>query len=380
MKALILSTHTGGGHDAAARAIEEALTKRGVTCRLMDCVAFGGRWFSKCVSGVYVKWVQVVPDSFGAVYKLGRALSTKKMKSPIYLVNASYARRMERLLEEFQPDMIVCTHLFGGQSVTHLRRHHLYRGLLALVMTDYTIHPFSEDVECDLLFIHRTAAEESQRLHLPEGAVQQTGIPVSQSCQPCQDKRTAKQALGLNPDQLEVLLVGGSMGAGNLPEAIRHVLPALGTKGHLTVVCGSNEKARAHAEEAYGSDPRVTVQGRVSPLSPWIAAADVLVTKSGGLTSTEAMTIGVPIVILRPIAGCETANATFMTDKGLALWAHDDMELQAHVTALLADETLRQRMIAAQRREIDPNCADHVADILIRHAKEKGKTGDAGKD
>lgn len=200
---------------------------------------------------------------------------------------------------------------------------------------------------------------------MPEGILRPMGIPVSLSCRPCLDKAAAKQAAGLDPAGREVLLVGGSMGAGHLPETIGMLLPALSGDGHLTVVCGSNEKARQEAESHYAGDTRVTVLGKVQPLYGLMAASDVVVTKSGGLTSTEAMTIGVPMVIAHPIVGCETANADFFCRYGLADWARTPEELPGKVARLLEDADARERMIAAQRREIDPECSRHFASCLI---------------
>lgn len=379
MKALILSTATGGGHNTAAHAVMEALTERGVECRFEDCVAFGGQKLSATVSNVYVKFVQAAPDAFGRLYRFAKAISTPRIKSPVYLFNAAYARKMEQLLTDYAPDLIVCTHMFGGQSVTYLRRHDLWNGLFAMVMTDYTIHPFIEDIECDVMFTCKAAMPSARRLALPKSAYEFTGIPVSLSCRPCTDKRAAKEAVGLDPERPEVVLVGGSMGAGNLPEMIARILPVLGENGHLTVVCGSNVDALRRATEAYGSDPRVSLRAQVTPLTPLIAAADVLVTKSGGLTSTEAMTIGTAIVVAHPIAGCETENARFMEDNKLALWAHTDDELTAKVADLLRHPEKRAEMIAKQHEKIDPDCARKIADILIRRTNEMmgRKTPDA---
>ncbi len=371
MRALILSTHTGGGHDTAARAVNDALTARGVECRLEDCVAFGGQKLSTTVSDAYVGFVKAAPKSFGRLYKFAKAISTPYVKSPVYLFNAAYAEKMVKLLDEFMPDMVICTHMFGGQSMTHLRRHDEYGGLLAMVMTDYTIHPFIEDIECDLLFTTRYALRTPNRLRLPESAYQFTGIPVSLSCRPCNDKHAAKEAAGLDTTKQEVLLVGGSMGAGDLPGMIGRILPVLGSNDHLSVVCGSNEAAMRQAREKFGHDVRVSVWGRVNPLIPLMAAADVLVTKSGGLTSTEAMTIGTAIVIAHPIAGCETENARMMEEKGLALWAHEDEELAPKVSRLLRNPAEREKLIACQRAFIDPDCALHIADILIQKTAER---------
>lgn len=370
VRALILSTHTGGGHDSAAHAVAEALEERGVEARVMDCVAFGGEWLSKCVSKAYVKWVQISPSSFGKAYKGCKFISTTRVKSPVYAFNAAYAFRMKKFLAEYDPDMIVCTHIFGGHSVTHLRRREEYSGLLAMVMTDYTVHPFTEDVECDLLFVPGVAENTAKQMGLPADAVQPTGIPVSLECVPCHDKRAAKEACGLDPDKKHVLLVGGSMGAGNLPQIIGQLLPALGNDGHLTVVCGSNERAKERAKEEYGTDPRVSIRGKVVPLTPLTAAADVLITKSGGLTSTEAMTIGTPIIVTHPIEGCETENVKFMEENGMALWAHTAEQLTAYVERLLRSDAERERMVANQRAHIDPDCARKIADILIKRTAE----------
>ena len=197
MKALILSTATGGGHNTAAHAVMEALTERGVECRFEDCVAFGGQKLSATVSNVYVKFVQAAPDAFGRLYRFAKAISTPRIKSPVYLFNAAYARKMEQLLTDYAPDLIVSTHMFGGQSVTYLRRHDLWNGLFAMVMTDYTIHPFIEDIECDVMFTCKAAMPSARRLALPKSAYEFTGIPVSLSCRPCTDKRAAKEAVSI---------------------------------------------------------------------------------------------------------------------------------------------------------------------------------------
>ena len=200
-----------------------------------------------------------------------------------------------------------------------------------------------------------------------------TGIPVNPACQPCEDKQAAKRALGLNEHGREVLLVGGSMGAGHLPQVIGTLLPVLHADDHLTVICGSNAKAKAEAEAQYAGESRVSVKGRVSPLYPLMAAADVLVTKSGGLTTSEAMTIGTPMVIINPIEGCETANASLFERYGLAAYCHTPEELPGKLDALLHSDARRQAMVAAQRREINPRAAADIAATMLHLAEQQEK-------
>jgi processive 1,2-diacylglycerol beta-glucosyltransferase len=374
MKAIILTTHTGGGHDAAASAVAEALTEAGVTCKVMDCVAFGGEWFSKAVSRTYVRAVQRSPEGFGRVYRLGAMLSTPKWKSPVYLVNSTYTRKMAKAIADYGADMVVCTHMFGGQSMTHLKRHGAFHGLLAMVMTDYTLSPFMEDIQADVLFVsHRGVMPQCLEKHIPEETMVPLGIPVSLKCRPCEDKRAAKEAAGLDPDRKIVLLAGGSMGAGSLPETITAVLAGMEQEDRLMVVCGSNEEVRAQCEAQCQGNPQVTVLGKVTPLYPLLAAADLVATKSGGLTSTETMTIGVPMLVVNPISGCETANADFFAARGMAAYAHSNEDITELTRMLLTNDMAREAMVAAQHREIDPDCARKIAACLIEKTAAMAK-------
>ena len=123
MKALILSTATGGGHNTAAHAVMEALTERGVECRFEDCVAFGGQKLSATVSNVYFKVVHAAPDAFGRLYRFAKAISTPRIKSPVYLFNAAYARKMEQLLtDNDEPPKRRRKHVHDALTI--------YRGLL----------------------------------------------------------------------------------------------------------------------------------------------------------------------------------------------------------------------------------------------------------
>lgn len=372
MKALIFSTHTGGGHDAAAEAVAQALTEKGVVCKVMDCVAFAGTWVSRVVSGSYVRMVQHTPNSFGRMYRFSQIMSTPRVKSPVYMMNSAYAFRMAKEIRSFGADMIVCTHEFGGHSVTHLKRKGEYKGLLCMVMTDYTFHPFMEDVQADVVCMsHRGLMKECLDKCVPQSTLYPFGIPVSLACRPCEDKRAAKEAISLDPEKKEVLMVGGSMGAGNLPETMEAALAVMGEDAHLTVICGSNEKVRKKCEQLFADDNRVTVRGRVAPLYPLMAAADVLMTKSGGLTTTEAMTVGTPMLIVHPIRGCETANAEFFEKRGMAAYARSAEEITDKLKALLEDAAAREEMIAAQRREIDPDAARKLAECLVTLTQER---------
>lgn len=364
MKALILTVTCGGGHNAAAAAVAEALAARGVESRTMNCVDFASKWIARQLAHGYANVVRYAPAAFGVQYKAWKKMSNPDRRSVSYGLNSTYAKRIQRLLDSYQPDMVICTHLFGGEAVTHLKKHGRYKGLLCMVQTDYTIHPFMENVKADVVCVgHRDVLPECRAMKIPEESMKVFGIPVSGACKPCTDKRAAKQAIGLDPDTREVLLVGSPVRQDWLAEALQGILKILPEDAHLTVVCG--EKSGVQKKMEKFGDPRLTVLGRVSPLTARMAAADVLVSKAGGLTSTESMTIGVPLVVFRPISGCETANAAFFERNGLAAWAKKPGDMPALVKDLLDHPEKREAMIQAQYREIGPDSAARLVDHLL---------------
>lgn len=160
------------------------------------------------------------------------------------------------------------------------------------------------------------------------------------------------------------------MGAGSLPETLTAVLAGMEPEDRLLVVCGTNEEVRTECEARCHGDERVTVLGKVTPLYPLLAAADLVATKSGGLTSTETMTIGVPMLVVNPISGCETANADFFAARGMAAYAHNNGDITELTRMLLNNSTARDAMVAAQHREIDPDCARKIAACLIQKTEE----------
>ena len=121
MKALILSTATGGGHNTAAHAVLEALTERGVECRFEDCVAFGGQKLSAAVSNVYVKFVQAAPDAFGRLYRFAKAISTPRSLFPICIVSYGKKQCFIKLIWLALVVSLPCCNLFSltGTSLAH---------------------------------------------------------------------------------------------------------------------------------------------------------------------------------------------------------------------------------------------------------------------
>lgn len=367
MKAVCFSAATGGGHNAAAQGVAQALTSLGVKADCLDCLRFAGERMARAVEGAYVGVVRNYPSLFGKIYRAGAFVSSPRRKSPVYYANALYRDRMAAYLDAEKPDIVVCPHIFAAQTISSLRAVRTLP-LTAGVMTDYTCAPFWEEVDLDVFYTPSARLTEEYTAHGMDAArLVPLGIPASPACVPCADRAAAKALQGIGPTEAHVLLIGGSMGAGNLPEVLAEIL-TLPERVRVTVVCGSNERVKAQIERSFDVGSRLRVLGRVQPLFDLLDSADVVVTKPGGLTSTEVMQKRLPLVLIHPIEGVETQNAAFFEREGAACWAKQAGETAAFARHLLEEDAARAAQRDAQERLVSGTAAMDIARDLIARA------------
>ncbi len=321
MKVLILSCNTGGGHNAAAKAVAEQLQENGDEAIFLDYLCLAGKNVSNIVANIYIKIVQKVPRLFGVFYQIGMFVSKHINKSPVYYINGKMAKYLDAYMKENPVDAIVMPHLYPAETVTYMKKHGMKLPLTIAVMTDYTCIPFWEETDCDYYIVpHRELKASCVKRGLPEEKLLFCGIPVSTSFNKNISKTEARKKLNLIPDEKYILIAGGSMGAGNLLNLSEKLLRTC-TKEKIIIVCGSNNKATSKIKKKLGNNPRITIIGYTSYMYLYLYACDILFTKPGGLTSTEAAVAGIPLVHTNPIPGCETVNREFFVTHGMSISA-----------------------------------------------------------
>ena len=331
MKVLILSCNTGGGHNAAAQAIAEAIREHGECAEVLDYLSLAGKGVSKLVGDGYVKVVKKAPAMFGVAYKLGMVVSRLMKKSPVYYANARMARYLEEYLQENPVDAIVMPHLYPAETITYMRRNGFALPLTVAVMTDYTCIPFWEETDCDYYITpHKKLHPEIIKRGIPAYKLKAFGIPVSRQCR----------------------------------EAIVHILELLlamrSKKENLVVICGSNQKLKKKLQQKYKNRKEVRLVGYTKKMPLYLKACDVIFTKPGGLTSTEAAVSGIPIVHIRPIPGCETENRRFFRRLGMSVSGKTAIGQVVSGVRLIHDEKKVKRMLEAQKREINPDASEEL--------------------
>lgn len=333
MKFLILTCSTGGGHHSTAAAISEYLTAQGQACVTLDCLDFLPPSKAKLISEGHVLLYRKAPWLFGIGYRF------EEEHTPKFIISQceSCAEEFCAAFHRFGCDVVISVHVFAALIVTAARKSGRLTVPSYFVATDYTCSPGVGFCDQDGFFIpHEKLREEFINCGVPENRIMVTGIPVRSGFYSKQSPSAARDRVGLPHGGRVVLMTCGSMGAGPMEELARlldaHMTPA----DQLVILCGTNEKLKRDLEKAPLSS-RVRIEGFTDQMSDYMDAADLILTKAGGLATTEAVMKRLPIVYIDAIPGCETRNLEFMVQQDCALTAQTREELAILVCTLLQD-------------------------------------------
>ena len=376
MKVLLLSCSTGEGHNSAAFALQEELESRGVDCVLADPVAFGSEKARKAVANTYNNIIKKVPAAFGMLYKVGDWYSAHELPSPIYYANSLYADNLCAFIEEQGFDLVVCTHLYAMEAMTCIHK----KGMLSVpcygVLTDYTCIPFLAETELDSYVIpHEDLIEEFVEKGIPREKIVPVGIPVNE------EKFAARIPAGQARKQINAefawddadgrwfLLMGGSMGFGNMNGLISALQSQLNDNDRVICICGRNEDILSSIREEFAEDSRIKAVGFTDKVSVLMDASDVLFTKPGGITSTEAIIKNIPLIHTAPIPGLEDRNARFFHYHNMSYSSPDPKQQAAVALRLCEDAAYRKRMLDAQNRNSNHRTCDTITDLVLSYGK-----------
>jgi processive 1,2-diacylglycerol beta-glucosyltransferase len=358
-KLLVLFVPAGGGHKAAARAVVEAAEARGVEAELVDALALTPPWFARAYVGTHLQSTERTPALYGHGY------DALDLRHPLVDgVRGGFDRAVgARLLDHAErsgADAIVSTHFFPLEVLGHARLAGRRRiAPVVGVVTDYAAHAFWAEPGVDRFCAPAgRAARDLVRHGVSPDAVVATGIPIRPAF-----GAIAPLAAPAPGQPLEVLVTSGGFGVGPMAEIIRSFAGARDVR--LTVICGDNaqrvaEARRAAAEAAVPAE----VLGFERDMPARMAAAHVLVGKPGGLTASEALAAGRPMVLVGACPGQELRNQAFLLDHGAAVAA--TATSAGRVVASLREGGHLEQLAAAARSLAAPQAARRVVDVALR--------------
>ncbi len=351
MKVLILSVTAGQGHNSTAKALQIQFESMGVECQVLDTLNYLNKLLGETVSKGYLLSVENAKTLYKTVYhKLERREKNANHRSAIRLTNMIFLKKMKRYIGIYAPDIIICTHPFVAIIVDIMIQQQKLHALTVGVVTDFAMHPFWEE---SLHFDYIVTASEWMTVQAvkkgfrPE-QVLSLGIPIHPKFAVSLPKEEARRRLGLEAGLPTLLMMSGSMGYGNIVEILQK-LDALDLPMQILTVCGNNADAKARIDEL-PTRKKVLNFGFIDYVELLMDAADCIVTKPGGLTTSEALAKNLPMLIVNPIPGQEERNTEFLLNTGAAMAVNDMCSLEELVRNLF---TLPGRL-EAMRDSIRP--------------------------
>lgn len=363
---LVLHASAGAGHRKAAEALVQAFTRLAPQghVRAHDTLHFGSRLFRRGYTPTYNTLVGRVPRVWGMLYKGLEDPRVHRGTTPVrHALDRINVRELVTFIERERPTAVVCTHFLPLEALAPRRGRGLLGCPLSCVITDFTAHPFWAIDGIDDTFVATAAVrEELAGWGVPWERIHVTGIPIDERFAHGPTPAAAARAhLQIDPARPTILLMGGGNGVGPLATLAERLL-GLASVPQLLVVCGRNARLRmrmrAVGEQAPG---RVRAFGFTDQVPTLLSAADVIVTKAGGLTCSESLAMGTPMVVFRPTPGQEERNSLALSEAGAAIRARTFEQVVSSVDRVLAHPALRESMRNAALRLARPQAARDIA-------------------
>jgi processive 1,2-diacylglycerol beta-glucosyltransferase len=366
-RVLIASASVGAGHVRAAEAVGLALRRLRpeAVVRGVDVLSLGTAPFRWSYSGFYLALVRHAPEVLAWIYnRVDRPPAARPRpwyRLRVYLEELNLLPFL-RLLASEPWDLIVNTFFLPGEIVASLRRRGQLRARQVMVTTDFEVHRNWVTQPCDHYF---TATEEAARylrcFGVPAGAASVTGIPIHPAFGEPKDQAACRRRHGLGLEGPVLLLLSGGGRPTSGEEALRTLLD-VAPPVEVVAVTGRNTADRKRLSAVpVPARHRVRVLGFTDRMDELLAAADLVVTKPGGLTVSEALARGTGIVILDPIPGQEERNSDYLLENGAALKCNHIQTLPYKVTELLREPGRLALLRANARRLGRPRAALDVA-------------------
>lgn len=364
-KVIILSCGTGEGHNSAAKAIQAVLYEKGITSDIIDVLTFKSETASERVAKLYNFAIKKTPKLFGVIYTLGKWYDDLRLPSPIYRANAKYSEKLYGYIVGKNYDCVICTHFFAMLAMTAVRRKYGLATKCYGILTDYTIHPFLKDSDIDGYFVpNETVAKQFIKKGYKVDKIFITGIPVHPKFNISFTKQEAREILKLPTEKKIIAVMTGGAGCGKVVKLCRKLNGAFDGSYTFMVLTGHNGELYERLFKLFGENGKFKALPFTGDAHKYLKAADAVLSKSGGLSSTEAAVANVPLIHLKAIPGLETANLKYFARNGLSLRADTVGQAVKRIKQILSDDAFTENMLAKQKLLIKAHAAESIALIV----------------
>ena len=367
---LVFSVKAGAGHLRAAQAVTHAIRERFPNVEVVsaDALEYTNAAFRKGYTEGYETLVRNLPSVWERIYE---SLETKPADSNAKKLATLWSRlntkHLLMFVENFKPDVIACTHFLPAEVLGAQRAKGKLRAPVYTILTDYDIHSMWIQEGVTGYFVASSEMAHALREKgIGTASVEVSGIPIlPEFAREYPPRETMRQTLGLNPAQRTVLVAAGGFGMMSADDAVKLLAGHLPEAQFLAVAGRNAELEKRLKKLARAYKGRVKPFGFVDNMHELMAASDLAVSKSGGLTTSECLAMGLPMLVFNPIPGQEERNAIYLLEHGAGLWARTPAQMLFKVKALLDDPKRLADMQEAARRIARPRAAFDIAERLM---------------
>jgi processive 1,2-diacylglycerol beta-glucosyltransferase len=365
MKVLVLSITAGQGHNATGQGLMSYLQDLGVECTMLNTLRYISPVVGTSLDKGYLYIGKITPKMNALIYNSAEKNLTRKRRTPSTELYAPLLyKKLESYILRYDPDVIVCTHILAAGIATHTRQKGNIRKVPIIgINTDFDIHPYWEDANPDYLVL---ASSQMIRQAVKRGFdpnyLLPMGIPVHKRFAEHRSKSQARAMLGIE-DKRTLLMIGGSMGFGRLSAGLKQ-LERLEGDFQVLAVCGSNKALKKRLEK--DKAPNTHIFGYVDNVEVFMDAADCIFTKPGGLTVSESIAKGLPMILTAPIPGVEERNMLFLLNNAMAMAADKYLPLDDVLWMLLENPDRLEDMRRMQKTFGCENGGKTLSEWLVR--------------
>ncbi len=376
MKVLIFYASYGGGHLNAAKSIENCIKNNynDIDVELIDCMKYVNKTIEKVTTAAYREMAKKVPWAWGRIY-------SDAQKGPLAHIstrsNKILAIKLLKLLREKNPDLIISTHPFGSQMCSYLKRKNKISAKIATIMTDFAPHDqwLVGHEFTDYFFVaHDKMKQYLISKDVSENKIYATGIPISDKFKVNYNRFEIIKEYNLDENKFTILFFGGGeFGLGKtrtvqifenfVKETLKHNL-------QIIAISGKNPKMKTAFEEIVDNNQardNVKIIGFSTEVPKLMSISNLVVTKPGGLTTSESLASNLPMVIINPIPGQEEENAEFLESKGIAVWIRKSDDSKKVIENLLNNKDKLNQMKENTKLLAKPNSTDDICRILLNN-------------
>lgn len=376
-KVLIFYASYGGGHLSAARSIKEHIDSNypDVDSELIDCVKYINKTLNSLTTKAYSEMAKKVPRLWGRVYARSESGPLARISNTS---NKVMALKLNKLLQEKQPDLIICTHPFGSQMCSYLKKKGKINSKIATILTDYAPHnQWVVGYEyIDYFFVsHNDMKIALSKKGISSKKIFATGIPLSNKFLLKYNKAEILKSFGLDTNKKTVLFFGGGEFGLGKTKTLNIFKSFVLNKNNIQIVAisGRNQKMKSNFEnvvEENNKEDSVKILEYTDKVPQLMSISDLVVTKPGGLTTTESLASGLPIVIINPIPGQEEENAEYLEKNKVGIWIKKDDNVEEILDELFSNPNKMREMKIRARIMSKRNSTKDICRILLIEDKK----------